>query len=84
MVIIIKECLVVAGDSFLSEFKNKTETYNVINKVQLSQNAICVYVQWHEQQRGQDLQICEILTFSLMSWLKSVMFSSYLVLCRCS
>jgi len=44
MVIIIKECLVVTGDSFLSEFKNKTEIYNVINKVQLSQNAICVYV----------------------------------------
>jgi hypothetical protein len=45
MVFIIKECSVVAGDSFLSEFKNKTEIYNVINNVQLFQNAICVYVQ---------------------------------------
>jgi len=45
MVITFKECLVVAGDSFLSEFTNKTEICNLINKVQLSQNAICVYVQ---------------------------------------
>jgi hypothetical protein len=56
----------------------------VINNVQLFQNAICVYVQWHEQQQGHDLQICKILTYSLMSWLMSVMFSSYLVLCICS
>ena len=41
-VIINKECLAVAGDSLLSEFKDKTETRNVINKVQLSQNAVCM------------------------------------------
>lgn len=69
MVIIVRESLVVAGDSFLSEFKIKTQICNVINKVQLSQNALCVYeyVQLHEQQWDHDLHICEFLTFSLMS-----------------
>jgi hypothetical protein len=32
----IKECLVVAGDSLLNEFKNKTEICSAIKAMQLS------------------------------------------------
>jgi hypothetical protein len=37
---VMKECLVVAGDSLFIEFKNKTEICNAIKEVQLSQSII--------------------------------------------
>lgn len=59
MVIIIKECLVVAGDSFLREFKNKTEICNVINKVQLFQNAVCM----SNDLNSSGVMICKFVKF---------------------
>jgi hypothetical protein len=60
---VIKECLVVAGDSLFNEFKNKTGMCNAIKEVQLSRNTVTRRVECMsddaEQQMRQDLEICE-------------------------
>jgi hypothetical protein len=61
---VIKECLVVAGDSLFNEFKNKTEICNAIKGVQLSRSTVTRRVECMsddtEQQIRQDLEICLI------------------------
>jgi hypothetical protein len=66
---VIKECLVVAGDSLFNEFKNKTEISNASKEVQLSQSTITRRVECMsddiEQQLRQDLEICEFFILEL-------------------
>jgi hypothetical protein len=58
---VVKECLVVAGDSLFNEFKNKTKVCNPIMEFQLSQSTITRSVEYMsddtEQQLRQDLEI---------------------------
>jgi hypothetical protein len=65
----IKECLVVAGNSLCNEFKNKTEICNAIKEVQLSQSTVTRRVEYmsddSEQQMRQDLEICEFFSLQL-------------------
>jgi hypothetical protein len=66
---VIKECLVVAGDSIFNEFKNKTEICNAIKEVQLSRSTVTRRVECMsddtEQQMRQDLEICEFLSLQI-------------------
>jgi hypothetical protein len=66
---VIKECLVVAGDSLFNEFKYKTEICNAIKEVQLSRSTVTRRVECmsddNEQQMRQDLEICEFFSLQL-------------------
>jgi hypothetical protein len=66
---VIKECLVVAGDSLFNKFKNKTEICNAIKEVQLSRSTVTRRVECmsddNEQQMRQDLEICEFFSLKL-------------------
>jgi hypothetical protein len=66
---VIKECLVVAGNSLLNEFKNKTEMCNTNKEVQLSRSTVTRRLECMsdntEQQMRQDLEICEFSSLQL-------------------
>jgi len=65
---VIKECLVVAGNSLFNEFKNKTEICNAVKEVQLSQSTITRRVECmsdDNEQLRQDLEICEFFSLKL-------------------
>jgi hypothetical protein len=65
---VIKECLVVAGNSLFNEFKNKTEICNVVKDIQLSQSTITRRVECmsdDNEQLRQDLEICEFFSLKL-------------------
>jgi hypothetical protein len=66
---VIKQSLVVAGDSLFNEFKNKIETCNAIKDVQLFGSTLTRGVEYMpddiEQQMRQDLEICEFISLQL-------------------
>jgi hypothetical protein len=66
---VIKQWLVVAGDSLFDEFKNRTEICNATKEVQLSRNTItrrgeCTSDD-NEQKLRQDLDICGFFSLQL-------------------
>jgi hypothetical protein len=66
---VIKECLVVAGDSLFNDFKNKTKICNAIKEVQLSRRTVTRRVECMsndtEQQMRQDLEIYVLFSLQL-------------------
>jgi hypothetical protein len=65
---VIKECLIVTGNSLFNEFKNKTEICDAVKEVQLSRSTITRRVENmsdNTEQLREELEICEFFILQL-------------------